>query len=557
MQPSEHADNLLRWCATLFRTFADFGITKAYISPGSRSTPLVYAVSECDQIEKHVILDERSAAFQALGSAKATGKPSVLICTSGTVVANYFPAVIEARQSGTPLIICSADRPPSERNTGANQTIDQQNLFGNYPVFFRDAGEPGHDEAEYNRIGHLAGQAVKHSIKQSGPVHLNFPFSKPLEPSIGAVNALKSYYADSGQQTGWQQDNAKTKPPEWIADAVNSAQNPVIICGAIGTGDPLSASVKELSESKNIPLWLESTTLHLCGEKSFTAAGHWVDKLGIMPDLILRFGKLPAGRGLLSFLESAKSYPQIYFRANDLPSEIPGSNQQTFTSERQIDWGDLPVQKSDQLRKACRKAWENYRKQWEDKLNNHNVFTDLHAIDTVIRSNHGTLMLSNSLIVRDADRVPLEGFPGKVISNRGASGIDGITSTAIGGALAGDQVTLVTGDLAFLHDLTALLSAENKSIDLHIVVINNGGGQIFKMLPFTSYDEKFRQYFETPQSVDIQRISRSFNLMCTRVSDITELQDTLLNQEERSGVRITECQTDGEAAIQLRKSFSS
>lgn len=557
MQPSEHADNLLRWCATLFRKFAGYGIAKAFISPGSRSTPLVYAVSECDQIEKHVVLDERSAAFQALGSAKATGKPSVLICTSGTAVANYFPAVIEARQSGTPLIICSADRPPSERNTGANQTIDQQNLFGNFPVFFHDTGEPGYDEADFNRLELLAGQAVEQSLIHSGPVHLNLPFRKPLEPSPSAVNALKSYYADSRLQPILQQDRGKTGLPEWVAEAINKAKNPVIICGPIGTTDPLKDSVKKLSESKNIPLWLESTSLHLYGEQSFSTVSQWADKVNIKPDLILRFGKLPASRGLLNFLESAKSIPQIYFRSTDVLSEIAGSNQQTFTSDRQIDWGKISFKTSDQFRKTCLKAWENYREQWEEKLKNHHTFTDLHAIDAVVRSSDHTMMLSNSLIVRDADCIPVEGFRKKVISNRGASGIDGVTSTAIGAALAGDRVTLLTGDLAFLHDLTALLSANNQSIDLQIVVINNGGGQIFRMLPFASYDEKFSQYFETPHSADFQRISRSFDIPCTRVTDKTGLQDALLSQKKKSGVRITECQTDGEAAVQLRKSFSS
>ncbi|NIV13412.1 MAG: 2-succinyl-5-enolpyruvyl-6-hydroxy-3-cyclohexene-1-carboxylic-acid synthase, partial [Aliifodinibius sp.] len=181
---NQHQGNTaLQWTNTFFRALYKYGIEHVVVSPGSRSTPLTLAVASNPHIQKHVILDERSAAFTALGIGKATNIPAVLVCTSGTALANYYPAVIEARQSGVPMVLATADRPPHLRATGANQAIDQLNMFGDYPVFFHEVGEPKPNKKDLKRLTILAQQSVSISREKRGPVHLNFPFRKPLEPT--------------------------------------------------------------------------------------------------------------------------------------------------------------------------------------------------------------------------------------------------------------------------------------------------------------------------------------------------------------------------------------
>src|SRR5690625_154803 len=170
------------WSAHFLRNLLKNGMRHVVISPGSRSTPLTMAAAAQPHVQKQVILDERAAAFTALGIGKATGSPAMLICTSGTAAANYLPAVIEARKSGVPLILATADRPPHLRSTGANQAIDQLKLFGDYPVMFHEAGEPRLGKEDLNRLAMLARQASGAARDRRGPVHINFPFRKPLEP---------------------------------------------------------------------------------------------------------------------------------------------------------------------------------------------------------------------------------------------------------------------------------------------------------------------------------------------------------------------------------------
>lgn len=558
MPPSDghydHAGNLLRWCARLFRSFAKNGIKRAYISPGSRSTPLTFAAASCPLITSEMVLDERSAGFRALGSAKATGMPALLICTSGTAAANYYPAVIEARQSGTPLIVCSADRTPLERNTGANQTIDQLKLFGDYPVFFHDAGEPGDHTEDFDRVAYLAKQAVEQSVGKNGPVHLNFPFRKPLEPASADLDTLRDFYSDlSPREPGLHA--GITHIPDWLKSRITDAENPVVICGPLAPQDPMSANIRTLSDQTGVAVWTESTSLHISGPNIYPSASQWVRHLPVKPDLILRFGGLPTSRGMLSYLQARKDVPQVVVRSDAQPSELPGITSERFECSGRIDWGALPDFRQSEICSASSRSLETYRTKWSEWLAGSTEFTDLHAIDTILQQQHSALMLSNSLIVRDADRVPVAQLPEKVISNRGASGIDGNTSTALGVADAEDQTTLITGDLAFLHDISALHSVNTVDRNLHIVVINNDGGRIFRMLPFDRYDARFRELFETPQSTDIATICRGFGVDFQQVTKRSELQDRLHHLPD-TGIRITECVTDGLKSDELRKSMN-
>lgn len=557
MPPSDpfddHAGHLLYWCARLVRSFAEAGVNRAFISPGSRSTPLTFAVAGCPHISSKIVLDERSAGFQALGAVKASGVPALLICTSGTAAANYYPAVIEARQSGTPLIVCSADRTPLERNTGANQTINQLNLYGTYPVFFHDAGEPGNQKRDYDRAEMLAQQAVQQSMEQGGPVHLNFPFRKPLEPSARALDELKDLYKNIRLSDSGYHAAGKAQLPDWLTGMIREARNAVALCGPIAPSDPMIDSVNRLADQTGIPVWVESTSLHAGAGNRFPAASQWVDELPLQPDLILRFGGLPTSRGMLNWLQEAEDIPQVLLRSDSRSSEIPGGNNLYVQAAGGLDWDSIPSQTGSEILKASDQALTEYSSRWQQLLSNTHEFTDLHVADAVLHQTDSVVMLSNSLIVRDTDRVPLQNGPAKIISNRGASGIDGITSTALGVAECEDQTTLLTGDLAFLHDLTALNSADQQKVNLHIIIINNGGGRIFRMLPFDQYDERFRQLFETPQTTQISELCHAFGISHHAVHSMEALNERLTKPPE-TGIRVTECITDGLKSDELRKS---
>ncbi|MDI6401019.1 thiamine pyrophosphate-binding protein [Balneolaceae bacterium ANBcel3] len=241
MPSTDQAELSLKWCFNFIEALTSAGVKHAFISPGSRSTPLIYALAHHPGIECQPVLDERSAAFMALGSGKSTGVPAIFACTSGTAVANALPAVIEARLSGTPLIVLSADRPPSARAIGSPQTIDQQKLFGSYPVFFFDTGEPVDGPADFHRMNRLGVQACQEAVLKKGPVHINLPFRKPLEPEQKHIEQCLSVNKDKHQKKrngGLSSDSLpvvlESPPrtlPESIIELIRSSERPLVIAG--------------------------------------------------------------------------------------------------------------------------------------------------------------------------------------------------------------------------------------------------------------------------------------------------------------------------------------
>lgn len=233
------------WALEFVKELANNGLEHVVLSPGSRSTPLTMAFSLHPDIQKHVVLDERSAGFIALGIGKSTGKPAALVCTSGTAAANYYPAVIESRMSGTPLLILTADRPPQLRAIGASQAIDQIKLFGDYPVFFFEGGEPVRKQVDINRLKLLACQTFQDSIIWKGPAHVNFAFRKPLEPTPEFYKEQRDELNKSGKSlpkaTILRASDSRESLPEEVIDIIQQAVNPVVIAGP--------ASISETNKS--------------------------------------------------------------------------------------------------------------------------------------------------------------------------------------------------------------------------------------------------------------------------------------------------------------------
>lgn len=558
------ANTAFYWTTLFFRRLQHLGVRHVVISPGSRSTPLTLAAAANKHFKKHIILDERSAAFTALGIGKATAVPAVLICTSGTASANYYPAVIEARKSGVPLILATADRPPHLRSTGANQAIDQLKMFGDYPVLFHEMGEPNAGDDDLKRLKMLAGQAVITSRKQGGPVHLNFPFRKPLEP---ANDFLQEITTENNSSPSHEVRNREHKESLYLSDElqkiISGAKKPLIIIGPTAPKDDLS-SVRDLAEKLHCPVLSESTIDSqnlINGFTGFLRNKSLINELE--PDLILRFGFQPTTKSLELGLNSWKPENHYHFAATQDWQDA------TFTDSKHISWMGRPLS-FDKIRSSTQKNWfqdwkkaeQGFQTYYKRSISNVPALTDgsvYHHLTPQVPDDH-FLAVSNSFPARDIQLFGRQSSQIPLFLNRGASGIDGVTSTAIGLSLGLQKPGLLfTGDLAFLHDTNALLNQKLLDQPLIIVVINNGGGSIFRMLPIEQHEQFFKSYFETPQSVDIEKLVDSYDIPYRRIDSLQALKyfDLKYWRNKYVGLSVIECQTDVDASMKLRKTLWS
>ncbi len=569
-------DLLYHWTSTFVSELYTLGLRHVVISPGSRSTPLTLALSQHSGIQKHVVLDERSAAFIALGIGMKSGVPAALVCTSGTAVANYFPAVIESGASGIPMLVLSADRPPIERNVGANQAMDQQFLFGNKAVFFADAGEPRTDESDFARLRTLADQAWYTAVESGGTSHVNFPFRKPLEPGSDTLSQLPAFFSESMLRGAFIESGLSTTQELFSADLlkeIEAAEKPLVICGPSGGQHNLNSAISWLA-SLGIPVLLEagasfrhsdsidpSHSSFILGFNSFLRLKELRESL--KPDLILRFGAFPTGKAAGDFLATHKNVRTICFEFDKKWTHASLGNYKRVVVARKtpVTLPEKPV--STKISETWVNRWKSLSQSYnESVVRASEDFSGLRDGDVWMTisahiSPQTELMVSNSFPVRDIDQFAPELILNRnIYMNRGVSGIDGITSTAVGIAKVSESpLLLVTGDLAFLHDITSLLSLQKPdSARLTILVINNGGGGIFRMLPVYNNSDWYETYFGTPQNADIPTICKGFGIPCRQVATPGELRSAL--EQSTSGTcRVIECLTDAEASMLQRKTL--
>ncbi|MDZ7682555.1 MAG: 2-succinyl-5-enolpyruvyl-6-hydroxy-3-cyclohexene-1-carboxylic-acid synthase [Fodinibius sp.] len=545
-----------RWTDTFLRTLQTFGVEHVIISPGSRSTPLTLAAATNDGLQKHVILDERSAAFTALGIGKATNAPAVLICTSGTALANYYPAVIEARQSGVPLILATADRPPHLRATGANQAIDQQKIFGDYPVFYHDVGEPTTANQDLKRLSMLGQQSVTLAREKRGPVHLNFPFRKPLEPEPQWLNT----YQPEGSSLEQADTNLTSFTlSEEVQQNISTAKRPLIMVGPLAPQDH-TKSIGQLASRLGCPILAEPSIDHkntipgFAGFLRSQAARNTLE-----PDLILRFGFQPTSKSLEWGLNEWEPKHHYHFASTHAWQDA------TYSGATHIPWmgkalhfEQLSPSPNSKWLKQWRAAEQSFRAFRNNVMEAQSELTDGAIYDHITPqlNNEQFMMVSNSFPARDINLFGRHQPRTPLYLNRGVSGIDGITSTAIGLSLALDQPgVLVTGDLAFLHDTNALLNSDNVTQPLTIIIINNSGGSIFRMLPVEQHKQYFRDYFETPQTANIQQMAGSYDIPYLGIDTLDELEQLSLPSwmSKHYSLSIIECQTDADASMEQRQ----
>jgi 2-succinyl-5-enolpyruvyl-6-hydroxy-3-cyclohexene-1-carboxylate synthase len=536
------------------------GVRHAVISPGSRSTPLTLAFAYHPGISKKIVLDERSAAFIALGIGKVSGRPAALVCTSGTAAANYFPAIAEAKQAGVPMIVLTADRPPNLRGTGSSQTIDQVKLYGDYAVFFHEMGEPGIDERDTARIRYAAKQAVTDSIRKGGAAHLNFPFRKPLEPSKEIADLARERFERQPDDTKPVRSafSRTLRLDEELSDLINKSSRPLIIAGPANKHQSNSSTAAKLAEKLNAPIIAEPGSRF----DHHPLRVHRYEQLlrndsarnSLAPDILLRFGDQPFTKSVLGGMEAWKDLPTIQFsgRLSWQDHHMSSDWNIELHQNDRFDLNSLESKGSDYF-VQWKNADSDAEKRLNDTLKNEDGLCDGHVFHHITKKipAEWNLMLSNSLPVRDA---ALFGNPGPGVNvNRGAAGIDGILSTAIGTAMATKSpVACVLGDLAFLHDANALLSLKNIGTPFSVIVINNNGGNIFRMLPIYEHGEIYQSYFETPQDADIEHIARAYGISYMRIVSKKELGQVSFNRTENKPV-LFECITNPDKSMIMRK----
>ncbi len=519
------------------------GVTDLCLAPGSRSTPLVLAAAARGPqgdgtLRLRVFIDERSAAFFALGVGKATGRPAAVVTTSGTAVANLLPAVVEAAWSETPLLLLTADRPARLRGADANQVIDQGGIFGNYPLLAMELPPPEVSVEALRHVRASVGRAVAASLgRPGGPVHLNLPYAKPLEPVPVPADLPEGFPESVEPALGGRADGApwvRVTPRrprcsddeiEALARHLAGAERGVVVAGPHPEAATVGPALRAFAARWGAPLLADPLSGGRHGERAGSAVVATHDLFlrdpetaaALRPDRIVRVGASPTSAALVGWLERHGDVPQVVIdggrRWKDLLAlahQVVGACA-TDTLGRVVErWGDR----------------SGHGEEWTARWTAVDRAAGAIALDGPLHEGHlaravvdalppGTpLFVSSSMPVRDVDAFGgARPDPLPVFGNRGASGIDGIVSTALGVA-AGARRTAVAlvGDLAFLHDLNGLLAARESDLRLILVVVNNDGGGIFHMLPVRDREPAFTPYFATPHGADLARAAAAYGV---------------------------------------------
>ena len=562
------------WANLFVEQLAACGVKYVCVSPGSRSTPLTYAFANNKKIKKFVIIDERSSCFFALGLAKGTNTPVAVVTTSGTATAELYPAIIEAYKQRAPLIICTGDRPPELYNCGANQTINQIDIYKNHIRKFYNAGLPSITKKELLNIKKTAADAFDISInKDRGPVHINFPFNKPFEPdsftdniSSNLLNEVSSRIFDIKSRT--QTINAKIFKK--VSAKINKTKKGIIICGPGDYDKSFFVLLKRFSAKLNFPVFAESASSArfknnknlITNYNTFLNSPRFLKECD--SELILQFGAAPTPKPFLEFFKNSKSEKILINEFGDLldPSRttsiILKSKPEFFITEyldnnfaTSNNTGYLNRIKllDSQINIVRNKEIGEAKFPFEGRI--------IREILSLIPAN-SNLIISNSMPVRDLDYYAEASNKNiKVFSNRGASGIDGINSTALGIAASSKQRTvLITGDLSFYHDLNGLLAAKIYKIPLTIILINNNGGSIFEMLPIAKQKDIFNKYFKTPHNLKFKHFVEGYKGNFINIKNWASLKIEFNKSINRENFSVLHFKTDSEKSHLMRREFT-
>lgn len=561
-----------RFTGTFFESLRLSGVAHVVISPGSRSTPLSITARHTPGLRTWIELDERAAGFFALGLAKASGRPAVLVCTSGTAAANYLPAVVEAHYSRVPMIVATTDRPAELRDWGAGQTIDQVGLFGGYARWASELPVPEAGEDALRFANQVAARAVEEAVgKPSGAVHLNWPLREPLPPPVGKLSEILNSVQRSRvvPEFSHAREIPRGEDVSELAALARNNERGVISVGPMQPSPGLRDAIVGFAEASGWPVLCDPASNLRAGDGSqsallldvadiLTRPGRFSERY--RPEVVVRLGEPSVSKPQRLWIEAAE--PQHVWWLDEggqwgepsrLATRVVRGGAAGLLSGAAADLsavnGPGPSRKS-----AWRDTFESNnavaRSALDDAAMSPHGFCGLSVATVIARSVpvDGQLFVSNSMSIRLLDL----GFAKRessvrVFCSRGASGIDGITSTALGVAAAtGVPTVLMTGDLAFLHDLSGLLLARRETIPLTIVVLDDNGGGIFSMLPVAQQSEEvaFQELFHTPHGLDLAGVAALVGLDDTLATNADELETAIAAGIASPGVSIVRVPVD-------------
>lgn len=601
------------WASILTQTLKRLGLTTAVICPGSRSTPLTVAFAQQKQIETIPVLDERSAAFFALGIARKTGLPVVLVCTSGTAGANFYPAIIEARESRIPLLVLTADRPPEMRDCHSGQTIDQVKLYGNYPNWQAELAVPS---VALGMVNYLR-QTVSYAWEQSlfpvpGPVHLNIPFRDPLAPlpqpytdSLKSQFQLEDFFANI---TSFSPPSLTPSHPHfqsWL-----QCKQGIIIAGPAQPQNPRKycQAIAQLSTTLKWPVLAEGLSPvrnywelnpYLISTYDLILRNRQLAQQ-LTPKMVINLGELPISKELRNWLDETQPLRWIIDPSNHNLDPLHGKTIHLRMSVEQLvsfppfakdgeaeEGEDLTFVKGDLERdNFANSSIPNLPPpappyQGGEKIANPSYLQKWCEVEEKVRSAvdqkmttmsemfegktawllsqilpPGTpLFIANSMPVRDVEFFWKPNNTGvRPFFNRGANGIDGTLSTAFGVAHHNQSSVMLTGDLALLHDTNGFLLRNKFVGHLTIVLINNNGGGIFEMLPISKFDPPFEEFFATPQDINFAQLCITYGVKHQLIETWEQLTQ-LLNPLPTQGIRVLELQTNRKTDASWRQEY--
>jgi len=553
------------------------GLRHVCLSPGSRSTPLAFTVAACPRLKTWLHLDERSSAYFALGMARALGEPVALVCTSGTAAANYFPAAAEARFANVPLLMLTADRPPELLDCGANQTIDQVGMYGSHVKWSVNLPVPDADPELLRYVRAVACRAMATAARPpAGPVHINLPFREPLLPGPSCLDMVRSEGADAtseGRAPGQVHTRFEISPRplessklKEIAGRLGESRRGVVVCGPQSDPDFASA-ITSLASRLNYPVLADPLSQVRCGphERGLVVdcydaflrdegAAHLLE-----PEVVLQFGAAPTSKSLLTYLRRNMKARRIVVQDENWGDPLHSASEiicagaagfaedlANVVSARTGDGGWTDRWQA--INSAARIAIDSTIAGM-DSLFEGRIFAEL---ATVLPS-RANLFAGNSMPVRDMDSFfPRSSKHVRFFCNRGASGIDGVVSSALGAsAVLKEPLVLVIGDLSFYHDMNGLMAARLHHLNATIILVNNDGGGIFSFLPPREHPEFFEKCFGTPHGLTFGAAASLYGLGYSRVNSWKDFNSAVSASINSPGTAIVEVPSERERNAQL------
>ena len=570
------------YIAALVDEFYQLGVRHAVFSPGSRSTTMAMLFKEHEGFETYMNIDERSASFMALGIAKAHKEPTVLVCTSGSAVSHYLPAVLEAQYSGVPLIVLSADRPHTLLHVGAPQTVDQHKIFGTAVNYFEELAVP-QESHYYTYPRQVARKAyMKAMDTKKGPVHINVPLFEPLVPELSrnhfeagrsSFKVVKPNYSSVfgcdnrnnlthiNNVIDVAHNNDSTKE---INDLLERYERILILAGPQIDVDEADM-IRSFGEALQAPIFADPlSNVRGCDTSKVVISTYDALLAGqalwneLKPDCVIQFGQIVVSKRVQQMLASWTDVE--YIEVNPTMDSMNPTGKTTMHVQASIDvFTNLYGVKNDSP--AYLGKWQHLETAGKQKLGTAIEEPSCFEGRTIRElqqhiSDNAQVLIANSMSIRDFDYFWFSGESKAVLyGNRGVNGIDGTISTALGLAANGRPTYLVTGDLSLFHDLNGLAVAKTHNLNLTIILHNNDGGGIFEYLPQKG-TKHFDYLFSTSQGLDYSGAAKLYGCGYTKISSPNELSSVLANVSQETGVHIIEIPTNREYSRELHKKYT-